>query len=231
MQTIASEVMTMREEKPNSPSQKNKQTQKKNWFWPAMYSGIAIVFVGMIWGYSAFIKDDTPGLTDGAIGNKTEDGAPIVETNASEEVLKYPFAEELLDDVAILQNYYDVEADETTRESALLVFNQSFTTNTGVSISIDDKPFEVVASKSGVVEEIITDVFQGDEVVVSHADGMKTVYSSLTEVIVKKGDEVSQGQPLATTAANEWNPTAGVHLHFEVLVDDETVNPASYLGF
>ena len=52
----------MREEKPNSPSQKKKSTQTKSWFWPAIYSGIAIVFVGMIWGYNAFINNDTPGL-------------------------------------------------------------------------------------------------------------------------------------------------------------------------
>lgn len=220
----------MREENKNSPSQQNKQEKKKTWFWPAIYSSIAIVFVGMIWGYSALIKDDTPGMTDGAIGSQ-EEGTPIVETNAPTEVLKYPFAEELLDEVAILQSYYDMEADASIREKSLLVFNQSYTTNTGVSISIDDKPFEVIASMSGTVEDVVTDVFQGDEVVITHADGMKTVYSSLTEVLVKVGDEVEQGQPLATTAANEWNPTAGVHLHFEVLIDDETVNPASYLGF
>ncbi len=220
----------MREEKPKAPSQKNKQIQKKKWFWPAIYSSVAIVFVGMVWGYSAFMKDNVPGMADGTMGSG-KDEAPIIETNAPKEVLKYPFAEELLDEVAILQSYYDTEADESVREKSLLVFNQTFTTNTGVSISIDDQPFEVIASMSGEVEEVITDVFQGDEVVVSHAGGMKTVYSSLTGVLVKKGDEVSQGQPLAMTVANEWNPSAGVHLHFKVLVDDETVNPAAYLGF
>ena len=63
--------------------------------------------------------------------------------------------------MAILQEYYDMEADEAMREKALLVFNQSYVTNTGVSISIDGKPFEVVASMSGTVEEVITDVFKG----------------------------------------------------------------------
>ena len=99
----------MREEKTKSPSQKNKSTQTKSWFWPAIYSGIAIVFVGMIWGYTALIKDDTPGMTDSA----TEDpgtGEVVVETNASKESLKYPFSEALLNDVAILQDYYDMEA-------------------------------------------------------------------------------------------------------------------------
>lgn len=221
----------MREEKPNTTSQNNKQAEKKKWLLPAMYSGIAIVFVGMIWGYSAFIKDDSSGLTDGAIGSKPSEDTPIVETNASNEVLKYPFSEELFEDMAILQHYYDTETDESVREQALLVFNQSYTTNTGVSISIEGEPFEVLAAKSGVVEEVITDEFQGDEVVIAHPDGMTTVYSSVTEVLVKKGEDVTQGQPLATTTANDWNPTAGVHLHFEVREDGETVNPATYLGF
>ena len=92
-----------------------------------------------------------------------------------------------------------MEADEAMRENAYLVFNQSYVTNSGVSISIDGKPFEVLAAMSGVVEEVVTDVFSGDEVVLKHADGMKTIYSSLTGILVKQGDEVAQGEPLAMT--------------------------------
>lgn len=223
--------MTMREEKTNSASQKNKQPQKKGWLWPAVYSGIAILFVGMIWGYSALVKNDPSQVADGTANEAQKDGEITLETNADNEVLKYPFSEELLDDVAILQNYYDMEAEENVRENSLLVFNQTYETNTGISISIEDQPFEVVAAKTGVIEEVITDVFQGDEVVITHSDGMQTVYSSLSDVLVKKGDEVTQGDSLGKAAANEWNPNAGTHLHFKVLVDDEAVNPASYLGF
>ena len=50
--------MTMREEKPNSPSPMKKNTKRKSWFWPAIYSGIAIVFVSMIWLYNALPKDN-----------------------------------------------------------------------------------------------------------------------------------------------------------------------------
>lgn len=220
----------MREEKPKSPSQNKKHVQRKSWFWPVIYSGIAIVFVGMIWGTSALISKDSPSVTDGALGDKTESGDLIVETNAPKEVLKYPFSEELLEEAKVVQGYYDMEADAATREKSLLVFNQSYVTNTGVSISIEDKPFEVVASMSGVVEEVITDVFQGDEVIISHADGLKTVYSSVTGILVKEGDEVSQGDPIATASSNEWNPTAGTHLHYEVLLNDEPVNPGTYLA-
>lgn len=219
----------MREEKPKAPSQKNKSAKTKSWFWPVVYSGIAIVFVGMIWGYNAFMKEDSPGTADVAEGPNND--SLVVETNAANETLKYPFSEELIDDVAILQDYYDVEADAETRENAMLVFNQQYVTNTGVSISVQGKPFEVVASLSGTVEEVINDPFKGDEIILSHADGMKTIYRSVSEILVKKGDEVSQGQTIGTASENEWNATAGVHLHFEVQKDGIAVNPGSYLGF
>lgn len=222
----------MREDKTKSPSQKDQQTKKNNWLWPVVYSSIAILFVGMIWGYNAFVKSEPTQVADNSTAQSAEeDESLVVETNAPQEVLKYPFSESLLDDVAILQNYYDLEAEENVRENSLLVFNQTYETNTGLSITIDDQPFEVVAARSGVVEEVINDVFQGDEVVISHADGMTTVYSSLSDVVVKKGEEVTQGEALGKAASNEWNPSVGTHLHFKVLVDDQPVNPASYLGF
>lgn len=221
----------MREERTKAASQKNKQAQKKGWLWPVVYSGIAILFVGMIWGYSALVKEEPSQVADQTTTGAQNDGELTLETNAANEVLKYPFSEELLDDVAILQNYYEVEAEENVRENSLLVFNQTYQMNTGLSISIDDQPFEVRAAKSGVVEEVNKDEFRGNEVVITHSDGMKTVYGSLSDVQVKTGDEVTQGNPLGHATANEWNPNAGTHLHFKVLVDDEPVNPASYLGF
>ncbi|WP_438315045.1 peptidoglycan DD-metalloendopeptidase family protein [Sporosarcina sp. FA9] len=220
----------MREEKPKAPSQKNKSRQRKNWFWPVMYSSMAIVFVGMIWGYNALINVDTPDVKDTAMDNPKPDGL-VVETNAQKENIKYPFSEALLDDVEILQEFYDPDASAEMREKALLVFNQTYTTNEGVSISIDGEPFEVVASMSGVIEEIILDPFIGNEIVIAHNDGLKTVYASLTGVLVKPGEEVLQGQALGTATENEWNPTAGIHLHYKVLLNDKIVNPHLYLGF
>ncbi|MCG7343922.1 M23 family metallopeptidase [Sporosarcina sp. ACRSL] len=216
----------MREEKPKFPSQKNKSQKKNRWFWPAIYAGIAIVFVGMIWGYNAFIQNDTE--TADVANDPNE---PIVETNAANEVLKYPFNEDHLDNVAIIQEYYDAEADEETRENALLVFNQTYLTNKGVSISMEGQPFEVVAALSGTVKEVVIDQFQGSEVTIEHANGLTTKYSSLTGILVKEGDEVIQGQSLGTATSNEWNAKAGTHLHFEVHKDGVPVNPRTFLGF
>src|SRR6185312_7425108 len=118
--------MTMREEKPKSPSQTKKNAQK-SWFWPAIYLGIAVVFVGMIWSYSALMKDRSVTSEDPNLDT-------IVQTNAPKEMLKYPFSEALIEDVAVIQEYYDMEGSDEDREKALLVFNQSYKTSSGISI-------------------------------------------------------------------------------------------------
>ncbi|MFS0575868.1 M23 family metallopeptidase [Sporosarcina sp. 179-K 3D1 HS] len=219
----------MREEKPKSPSQKNKSSKKNNWFWPVLYSAIAVVFVGMIWGYNAFMKNDSTNQAD--LAGKDPNDSVVVETNAGKETLKYPFAETLLDDAVILHEYYDAGADEEMRESALLVFDQKYVTNSGLCISVAGEPFEVVAAMSGKVKEVINDPFKGSEVTITHSDGMETTYGSLTGILVKPDQEVVQGQPIATATENEWNPEAGIYLHFEVKQDGVTKNPRTYLGF
>jgi stage II sporulation protein Q len=223
------EVMNMREEKQIKPSPSKNSWQKKPWFWPSIYAAIAVVLIGLIFSYNALIGDEEE-------QEVVQNGAPsedstVIETNARTETLKYPFNEESLDNVQVLQDFYDVTADAETREKALLVFNQSFSTSSGVSLSINNEPFEALAALSGEVSKVTLDAFTGNEVVLTHPNGMETVYSSVTDILVKEGDTVVQGQPIGTTIENEWNPTAGIHLHFEVLQDGEHVNPRNFLAF
>ncbi len=219
----------MREEQMNKGSQKKNKPKKPAWFWPTIYIGFSVAFVGMIWGYTAFIDTDVAEeseWTDASNPDKV-----TIETNAKAESMKYPFKEAMLDNMEIVQHFYNVEADEATREKSLLVFNQVYKASTGVSLSMNNEPFEVVAALSGTVEEVNLDPFAGDEIVISHANGMKTVYRSVTDILVKAGDNVEQGQSLATTSENEWNPTAGIHLQFEVFENGVLVDPESLLAF
>ena len=222
--------MIMREEKPNNPSQKNKN--RKSWLWPAIYSGFAVLFVGMVWTYQAVTNDDAGEKAEVSQSGPTGGAGDVtVETNASNETMKFPFDEALLDGVSVLQEYYDMEADSEQREKALLVFNQTYVTNSGVTLSNGDEPFEVKAALSGTVEDVVVDEFMGNKVTIKHADGLTTSYGSVTGITVEKGDQVAQGETIATTAANEWNPTAGNHLLFEVKKDGVAVNPGNFLAF
>jgi len=212
-----------------SPINKKDGLQNKPWFWPTVYAAIAVALIGLIFSYNALIgnnEEEQNVTVENPSSNET-----VIETNAQVETMKYPFDETKLDQVAILQDFYDVNADEATREKALIVFNQIFSTSQGVSISVNSEPFEVRAAMSGEVTTVKLDAFKGNQIIITHPNGMETRYSSVTDILVKEGDKVVQGQALATTVDNSWNPTAGIHLHFEVLQDGEHVNPRNFLSF
>jgi stage II sporulation protein Q len=187
------------------------------------------MIVGVILSYNALYnsQQDQVALEEQPVANQES----ILPTATKLETLNYPFKEELLNDVAILHEFYDVTADEATRENALLVFNQVFTTSTGVTIAINSEPFEVVAAMSGEVTKVKMDVFTGNQITITHPNGMETRYNSVADIVVKEGDKVTQGEPIAKSQQNEWNEAAGIHLHFEVLEDGVLVNPRKFLAF
>ncbi|AYC28842.1 M23 family metallopeptidase [Paenisporosarcina cavernae] len=218
----------MREEKKMTPT----PTGQAKWVWPTVYIAFALLMVGLVWGYNAYIANDTEVASDvtGTEG-MNPDGETVIETNGNLESMKYPFDEALLDRVTVLQDFYDMTADAETRENSLLVFNQTYMTNSGVTLAVDGEPFEVLAAMSGTVEEVVADEFIGNEISIKHENGLVTKYRSVAEIQVQKGDTVSQGQVIGTAIANEWNPTAGVHLSFEVIENGEAVNPREFLAF
>ncbi|MBM7866546.1 peptidoglycan DD-metalloendopeptidase family protein [Heliobacterium gestii] len=67
----------------------------------------------------------------------------------------------------------------------------------------------------------------GRTVIVEHPYGVVTLYAHAQKVLVREGDEVERGQPIAQVGAT--GVATGPHLHFEVRLDSRTVNPATYL--
>lgn len=67
----------------------------------------------------------------------------------------------------------------------------------------------------------------GYYVVIDHGNGMKTLYGHNSQLLVSPGDTVEQGQTIALSG-NTGNST-GPHCHFEVIINGENVDPASYV--
>ena len=91
---------------------------------------------------------------------------------------------------------------------------------------------QVLAVDEGVVESISRDdLLEGTQIVVAHENGVKSVYRFVEEAqTLKVGDRVEQGEVIATVAeANGNEYKDGAHLHFEMLVDGENVDPSTYL--
>ncbi|MBN2231237.1 MAG: peptidoglycan DD-metalloendopeptidase family protein [Deltaproteobacteria bacterium] len=67
----------------------------------------------------------------------------------------------------------------------------------------------------------------GRMVVIDHGFGVKTKYGHLATHAVSVGDRVIRGQEIGTLG-NSGRST-GPHLHYEVVVNDQTVNPVAYI--
>ncbi|GEO96299.1 hypothetical protein KTU01_24220 [Kocuria turfanensis] len=85
----------------------------------------------------------------------------------------------------------------------------------------------VVAALDGEVTAVFWDVWGGNRVEVTHADGLKTTYNHLEDVRVQVGDRLAASEQLGAVGATGIRVT-GPHLHFETWVDGQAVDPQSF---
>ena len=107
---------------------------------------------------------------------------------------------------------------------------EDWRTHSGIDIS-SSRGTAVKAAADGFVYQIKNDPRFGYTIILSHADGVKTIYSNLASVDsvvtnqnVKKGDVIGS---IGNTALFETAEPA--HLHFEVLINDEYADPKEFL--
>jgi len=67
----------------------------------------------------------------------------------------------------------------------------------------------------------------GIMVKIRHAFGFETVYAHLSRARVKVGQRVSRGDRIADMGST--GRSTGTHLHYEVRIDDEPVNPVKFI--
>lgn len=64
-------------------------------------------------------------------------------------------------------------------------------------------------------------------VIISHGNGVQTYYAHCSKLFVSEGDTVSAGDVIA--AVGSTGHSTGNHLHFEVRIDGQQVNPQRYV--
>ena len=85
----------------------------------------------------------------------------------------------------------------------------------------------ILASGAGVVEKAGWDPEYGNEVIINHGEGIFTRYAHSSQLLVKAGDVVERLQIIAK--AGRTGRATGPHLHFEVIKDNQAIDPSKVL--
>jgi murein DD-endopeptidase MepM/ murein hydrolase activator NlpD len=67
----------------------------------------------------------------------------------------------------------------------------------------------------------------GNMVEIDHGNGLATRYAHMSDVLVEEGQQVDEGAVLGRLGST--GRSTGPHLHYEVRVDGEPVDPERYL--
>lgn len=99
-------------------------------------------------------------------------------------------------------------------------------THTGLDIAATTgTPIKVVAD--GVVTNASYSGSYGNLVKISHGDGVETWYAHTSKMYVTVGQKVSAGDTIA--AVGSTGNSTGAHLHFEIRINGNHINPQKYL--
>ncbi|MCL2853340.1 MAG: peptidoglycan DD-metalloendopeptidase family protein [Defluviitaleaceae bacterium] len=97
--------------------------------------------------------------------------------------------------------------------------------HTGVDIALPGGT-EILAAHSGVVTFAGVSGGYGNFVIIEGSNGITTRYAHCAAILVTVGQEVSQGDVIATVGST--GNSTGPHLHFEIIRDGRFLNPAFF---
>lgn len=113
---------------------------------------------------------------------------------------------------------YGERVDDTTGETSF---------HKGLDIGADlGEP--VYSLYDGTVKTAEESPSYGNYIVLSHSGGTQTLYAHCSELCVKVGDTVKQGEKIAEVGST--GDSTGNHLHIEVIKDNKNIDPAALIG-
>ncbi|WP_352400240.1 M23 family metallopeptidase [Anaerotignum sp.] len=86
---------------------------------------------------------------------------------------------------------------------------------------------EVAAVRSGVVRVVRTSETFGKVLEYETEDGYKVMYAHLSDVLVKPGEKIKQGEIVAKSG--NTGLSTGPHLHYSLWKDGKLIDPLSYV--
>ncbi len=96
----------------------------------------------------------------------------------------------------------------------------------GLDIAADEGA-PIAAASAGRVISAGPDAGYGNLIIVDHGNGVTTRYGHCAQIYARVGEMVAAGQSIG--AVGSTGRSTGPHVHFEVRVGDEPVDPMQFL--
>ncbi len=129
--------------------------------------------------------------------------------------------------VKIVKSFYDYK--EENHENSIIYYENTYMPNTGI-IYKGDETFDVLSIYEGEVIKIEEDEIMGTIVTIKHSENVLSIYQSLKDIKVKEGDLVNKQDVIGSSGKNNLSSDIGEHLHFELIVNGQNVDPEKYYG-
>lgn len=151
---------------------------------------------------------------------------PMPEDSATTLAYGWAEPESSLSEVAIrdIAQTLGQEPIDGARSRAFGETSENGIIHTGIDLASETGTV-VHAAGSGVVSFVGDDPTLGQVVVISHGPDLETLYGHNSRILVRPGDTVAEGQPIAEVGSTGLS--SGPHLHFEIRWGGRSIDPAS----
>ena len=169
------------------------------------------------------VQNPTPEETAPVIKPTPEETAPVV-------VIK-TFALPISGEYEVVRTFFDETLTDEQLVTAIISNGSYMVESKGMSYSKPDNSiFDVTAIYDGKVMDIDDDELYGITVTIKHSNEVYSVYSSLSDVSLKVNDTISKGEVIGKASTSVEDEEAKVHVHLEILVKGNYVNPLNVYG-
>lgn len=196
----------------------------KPWVIPTIYALVVAVVFTCLYILGNTINDGFQSPSKNNVKDVLiEEDIPVNKEIESTKILK-PYNGE---NITIANKFYEKDADEKIQQNSLIYYENIYMQNTGILYN-SDKQFNVIAVLDGTVKNIKEDKILGNVIEIEHGTNLTAFYQSVDNIKVKVGDQVKQGDLIATSGANNIENTKDNCLHFQVYNQGQLLNPETF---
>lgn len=131
------------------------------------------------------------------------------------------------DKVEVKNDFYDKDQEENVQEKSIIFHDGIYMQNSGITYSSIEE-FDVISMLSGTVTNITDDSLLGKTIEISYSPNIIIMYQSLSDIAVKKGDIITQGQKIAKSGLSPLNSDVKNSLHIEIYKNGTVLNPNNF---